>query len=289
MTKAPPNQPRVTVTPRAPISSAQVLLWLGLGIGGLAIAIPFLYMIFTSFKTPDEAYAQPPTFLPSAWRLENFAKLFELVPFVQMFWNSLWTSAVIATANIVVGAPAAYAFARLRFAGKDVMFQSHVLTMVVPWQITLIPTFLLVRWFGWIDSYTALIVPSIANAYSMFMLYQFFKSLPRSLEESVLMDGGSWGTALRYVALPTSAGAIMATWLLSFLGNWQSFVWPSIVLNSQDKMVLPVGLLALQNHFAINEPVLMAGATLSVVPTIIAYLFTQRYLTDAALQSGLKG
>jgi multiple sugar transport system permease protein len=246
-------------------------------------------MIFTSFKTPDEAYAQPPVFLPSTWRLENFQKLFELVPFVQMFWNSLWTSAVIATANIVVGAPAAYAFARLRFAGKDVMFQSHVLTMVVPWQITLIPTFLLVRWFGWIDSYTALIVPSIANAYSMFMLYQFFKSLPKSLEESVLMDGGSWGTALRYVALPTSGGAIMATWLLSFLGNWQSFVWPSIVLNSQDKMVLPVGLLALQNHFAINEPVLMAGATLSVVPTIIAYLFTQRYLTDAALQSGLKG
>jgi multiple sugar transport system permease protein len=248
-----------------------------------------LYMIFTSFKTPDEAYAQPPTLLPNAWRLENFQKLFELVPFVQMFWNSLWTSAVIASANIVVGAPAAYAFARLRFPVKNLMFQSHVLSMVVPWQITLIPTFLLVRWFGWIDSYTALIVPSIANAYSMFMLYQFFKSLPKSLEESVLMDGGSWGTALRYVALPTSAGAIMATWLLSFLGNWQSFVWPSIVLNSQDKMVLPVGLLALQNHFAINEPVLMAGATLSVVPTIIAYLFTQRYLTDASLQSGLKG
>ena len=105
MTKAPPNQPRVAVTPKTPISSVQVLLWLALGIGGLAIAIPFLYMIFTSFKTPDEAYAQPPTFLPSAWRLENFVKLFELVPFVQMFWNSLWTSAVIASANIVVGAP----------------------------------------------------------------------------------------------------------------------------------------------------------------------------------------
>ena len=276
-------------TPKKPVSGAQMALIGALALGGLVVVVPFLWMIFTAFKTPDEAYAWPPTLLPSQWRLENFQKLFELVPFGRMFLNSFWTSALIATLNIVVGAPAAYAFARLRFPGRDLLFQSHILSMVVPWQITLIPTFLLVRWFGWIDSYTALIVPSIANAYSVFMLYQFFRSLPRSLEESVLIDGGSWGTALRAVALPTSFGAVMATWLLSFLGNWQSFVWPSIVLNSQDKMVLPVGLLALQNHFAINVPVLMAGSALSVLPTIIAYLFTQRYLTDAALSSGLKG
>ena len=277
------------VTPRKPVSGAQILLVLVLGLGGLVVVVPFLWMIFTAFKTPDEAYAWPPTLLPSQWRLENFQKLFELVPFGRMFLNSFWTSALIATLNIAVGAPAAYAFARLRFPGREALFQSHILAMVVPWQITLIPTFLIVRAFGWIDSYAGLIVPSIANAFSVFMLYQFFRSLPRSLEESVLIDGGSWGTALRAVALPTSFGAVMATWLLSFLGNWQSFVWPSIVLNSQDKMVLPVGLLALQNHFAINVPVLMAGSALSVLPTIIAYLFTQRYLTDAALQSGLKG
>jgi multiple sugar transport system permease protein len=274
---------------RKPVSSAQVSLLIALGVGGLVIVLPFLWMIFTAFKTPEEAYSWPPTLLPAQWRLDNFQKLFELVPFGRMFFNSFWTSTLIATLNIVVGAPAAYAFARLRFPGSAVVFQSHLLSMIVPWQITLIPTFLIVRWLGWIDSYAALIVPSIANAYTMFLLYQFFKTLPRSLEESVLIDGGSWGTALWSVALPTSMGAVMAAWLLSFLGNWQSFVWPSIVLNSQDKMVLPVGLLSLQNHFAINIPVLMAGSALSVLPTIIAYLFTQRYLTDASLQSGIKG
>ena len=138
-------------------------LMIALGLGGLVIIVPFLWMILTAFKTPDEAYAWPPTFLPAQWQLGNFQKLFELVPFGRMFFNSFWTSGLIATLNIVVGAPAAYAFARLRFPGRDILFQSHILSMVVPWQITLIPTFLIVRWLGWIDSYAGLIVPSIAK------------------------------------------------------------------------------------------------------------------------------
>ena len=267
----------------------QWLLILALGLGGLLIVLPFLWMVFTAFKTPDEAYAWPPTLLPKAWIADNFKKLFELIPFGRMFWNSLWTSALIASFNILLGAPAAYAFARLRFPGKSLWFNGHLLSMVVPWQITLIPTFLLVRSFGWSDSFAALIVPSLTSGYAVFMLYQFFRSLPRSLEESVLMDGGSWGTALRHIALPLSSGAVAAVWMLAFLGNWSSFVWPSIVLNSQEKMVLPVGLLALQNHFAINIPVLMAGSALAVLPTVVAYMFVQRYLTDAALTSGMKG
>lgn len=264
-------------------------LILVLGLGSLLVILPFLWMILAAFMTPEEAYTWPPTLWPQQWNLNNFHKLFELIPFGQMFWNSLWTSAVIATFNILLGAPAAYAFARLRFPLKDLWWGSHMLSMVVPWQITLIPSFLLVRWFGWIDSFAALIVPSLTSAYAVFMLYQFFRSLPRSLEESVLIDGGSWATALRHIALPVSGGAVAAVWILSFLGYWSSFVWPSIVLNSEEKMVLPVGLLALQNHFAINVPVLMAGSTLAVLPTLVAYMFVQRYLTDAALQSGIKG
>jgi multiple sugar transport system permease protein len=271
------------------LSQHQWPLLLLLSLGGLVVLLPFVWMILAAFMTPEEAYAWPPTLWPSQWKSDNFTKLFELIPFGQMFWNSLWTSAVIASFNILLGAPAAYAFARLRFPGKGFWFNSHLLSMVVPWQITLIPSFLLVRTLGWIDSFAALIVPGLTSAYAVFMLYQFFRSLPRSLEESVLVDGGSWGTALARIALPVSRGAIAAVWMLSFLGNWSSFVWPSIVLNSEEKMVLPVGLLSLQNHFAINVPVLMAGSALAVLPTILAYLFVQRYLTDAALTSGVKG
>jgi multiple sugar transport system permease protein len=258
-------------------------------LGGFFIIVPFYWMITMAFKTPDEAYAWPPTLLPQSWSLENFQTLFQKLPFLRMFWNSFWTSFLIASLNILTGAPAAYAFARLRFPGKSTWFGAHLLSMIVPWQITIIPVFLLIRAFGWYDSYMALIVPSIANGFSVFMLYQFFRSLPKSLEESVLIDGGSWGTALRHIALPTSSGALAAAWLLAFLGNWQSFLWPLIVMQTEEKMVLPVGLLYLQNQFSVNIPVLMAGATLSVLPTIIAYIFLQRYLTDAAITSGVKG
>jgi multiple sugar transport system permease protein len=260
-----------------------------LGLGSILIFVPFYWMITMAFKTPDEAYRWPPTLLPETWTLENFKGLFATIPFLRMFWNSFWTSFLIASLNILTGAPAAYAFARLRFPGKGTWFGAHLLSMIVPWQITIIPVFLLIRAFGWYDSYMALIVPSIANGFSVFMLYQFFRSLPKSLEESVLIDGGSWFTALRHIALPTSSGALAAAWLLAFLGNWQSFLWPLIVLQSEEKMVLPVGLLYLQNQFSVNVPVLMAGATLSVLPTIIAYIFLQRYLTDAAITSGVKG
>ncbi|THF87412.1 carbohydrate ABC transporter permease [Deinococcus sp. KSM4-11] len=280
---------RRDATIRARTQGSQAALVAFLTLGALAILLPFAWMILTSFKTPAEAYTWPPVWLPAKWSVANFTQLFHTLPFARMFFNSFWTSVVIATLNIVSAAPAAYAFARLRFPGRGLWFGSHLLSLMIPWQVTIIPVFLLIRALGWYDSFTALIVPSIASGFTVFLLFQFFRSLPRSLEESVLIDGGSWFTALRHVALPAAKGAIAAAWLFSFLGNWQSFIWPLIVLQSSEKMLLPVGLLSLQNQYSVNIPVLMAGATLSTLPTVIAYLFVQRYLTDAAITSGLKG
>jgi multiple sugar transport system permease protein len=281
------DSPTPRLKPRA--SSPQWLVILALCVGGLLIVIPFYWMITTSFKTPEEAYSWPPLWWPTHWDLKNYDELFKTMPFLQMFWNSAWTSVLIATLNIATAAPAAYAFARLRFPNKGLWFGAHLLSMIVPWQITVIPTFLIIRAFGWYDNYLALIVPSISNAFAVFMLYQFFKSLPKSLEESVLIDGGTWFDALRHIALPTSLGALAATWILAFLGNWQAFIWPLIVLQSEDKLVLPVGLLYLKNQFVVKDTLLMAGSTLAVIPTVIAYLFFQRFLTDSGVQSGIKG
>ncbi len=269
-------------------SPTQIGLVLFLSLGSLMIVFPFVWMLLGGFKTSAESHAFPPPFFPEHFGWENFTKLFETMPFWQMFWNSIWTSIFIACGNILIGAPAAYAFARLRFPGHGFWFWLHMLSMVIPWQITLIPTFLIVRALGWYDSFTGLIVPSLANAFTVFLLFQFFKSLPRSLEESVLMDGGSWGTALRHVALPAAGGAIAAAWLFSFLGNWQSFIWPFIVLQSEEKMVVSAGLMYLQNQFVVDTPLLMAGSALACVPTIVLYFFVQRYLTDAAVTSGIK-
>lgn len=280
--------PRDTAIRRRAQGSQAALVAL-LTLGALAILLPFAWMILTSFKTPAEAYSWPPVWLPAKWSVANFTQLFATLPFARMFFNSFWTSTLIACLNILTAAPAAYAFARLRFPGQGLWFGSHLLSLLIPWQVTIIPVFLLIRYLGWYDSYTALIIPSIASGFTVFLLYQFFRSLPRSLEESVPIDGGSWFTALRHVAIPAAKGAIAAAWLFSFLGNWQSFIWPLIVLQSNEKMLLPVGLLTLQNQYSVNVPVLMAGATLSTLPTVIAYMFVQRYLTDAAITSGLKG
>lgn len=268
---------------------AQIALVCLLTLGGISILLPFVWMILGSFKTPAEAYAWPPVWLPAKWDWTNYKQLFETIPFGRMFFNSFWTSVVIATLNIASAAPAAYAFARLRFPGQNMWFTSHIVSMMIPWQVTIIPVFLMIRKLGWYDSYTALIVPSIASGFTVFLLYQYFRTLPRSLEESVLVDGGSWFTALIHIALPASRPAMAAAWLFAFLGNWQAFIWPLIVLQTSEKMLLSVGLLSLQSQYSVNVPVLMAGTTLATLPTIIAYIFVQRYMTDAAMTSGLKG
>ena len=201
--------PRDTAIRRRAQGSQAALVAL-LTLGALAILLPFAWMILTSFKTPAEAYSWLPVWLPAKWSVANFTQLFATLPFARMFFNSFWTSTLIACLNILTAAPAAYAFARLRFPGRGLRFGSHLLSLLIPWQVTIIPVFLLILYLGWYDSYMALIIPSIASGFTVFLLYQFFRSLPRSLEESVPIDGGSWFTALRHVAIPAAKGAIAA-------------------------------------------------------------------------------
>lgn len=260
-----------------------------LGLLGMAILYPFLWMLFTGFKPPAEAYTWPPKLLPERWTLEHYQALWEALPVGRALWNSLWTSAFLATANLVLGAPAAYAFSRLRFVGSESLFGLHVLSMLLPWQITLIPTFLLVRSMGLVDSFAGLLLPSLTSGYAVYVLGQYLKSFPKSLEESVLVDGGTPITAFLRVVLPLSRGALAVLWVLLFLGYWQSFIWPSVVLSSPEKMVLPVALLAIQNYHAVNIPLLMAGTTLMALPPVLVYLFFQRALRNPELYSGFKG
>lgn len=260
-------------------------------LGGLSVFVlyPFLWMVLTGFKPPAEAYTWPPKLLPERWTLEHYRALWEALPVGRALWNSLWTSAFLATSNLVLASLAAYAFTRLRFLGRETLFGLHVLSMLLPWQITLIPTFLLVRSLGLVDTFLGLLLPSLTSGYAVYVLGQYLKSFPKSLEESVLVDGGTPLTALLRVVLPLSRGALAVLWVLLFLGYWQSFIWPSVVLSSPEKMVLPVALLAIQNYHAVNIPLLMAGTTLMALPPVLVYLFFQRALQNPELFSGFKG
>ncbi|MFN4073358.1 MAG: carbohydrate ABC transporter permease [Thermus sp.] len=267
----------------------QALLVVALGLMGLLVLYPFLWMVFTGFKPAAEAYTWPPRLLPQSWTWEHYRALLEALPVGRALWNSLWTSAFLATSNLLLGALAAYAFSRLSFRGREVFFGLHVLSMLLPWQITLIPTFLLVRAMGLVDSFLGLLLPSLTSGYGVYVLGQYLKTFPKSLEESVLVDGGTPLTALVRVVLPLSRGALGVLWVLLFLAYWQSFIWPSVVLSSPEKMVLPVALLAVQNHYAVNIPLLMAGTTLMALPPVLIYLVFQRWLRNPELFSGFKG
>ncbi|MDW8358760.1 carbohydrate ABC transporter permease [Thermus sp.] len=267
----------------------QAVLVLLLSALGVLVVYPFLWMVFTGFKPVAEAYTWPPRLLPERWTLEHYRALWEALPVGRALWNSLWTSALLATANLFLGALAAYAFTRLSFQGRELLFGAHVLSMLLPWQITLIPTFLLVRALGLVDTFWGYILPSLSSGYAVYVLGQYLKTFPRSLEESVLVDGGTHLTALLRVVLPLSQGALAVLWVLLFLGYWQGFIWPSVVLSSPERMVLPVALLAVQNHYAVNVPLLMAGTTLMALPPVLVYLAFQRALRNPELFSGFKG
>ncbi len=161
--------------------------------------------------------------------------------------------------------------------------------MLLPWQITLIPTFLLVRAMGLVDTFAGYILPSLTSGYAVYVLVQYLKTFPRSLEKSVLVDGGTPLTALVRVVLPLSRGALVVLWILLFLAHWQAFIWPSVVLSSPERMVLPVALLAVQNHYAVHIPLLMAGTTLMALPPVLVYLFFQKRLQNPEIFSGFKG
>jgi len=211
------------------------------------------------------------------------------VPFARFFENSILVAMATTLGQLVTCSFAAYAFSRLKFRGRDAMFVAYLSTMMVPAQVTMIPLFILMVKLHWIDSYLALIVPSLTGAYGCFLLRQFFITIPGELEDAARIDGASsWGIYAK-IMLPLSKPALSAFGVLTFLGSWNSFLWPLIVINRPSMKTLPIGLQSLQGFYGDgNWPVLMAGAVLAALPMLIIFLFAQRYFIEGITLTGLK-
>jgi multiple sugar transport system permease protein len=184
---------------------------------------------------------------------------------------------------------AGYAFARLRFRGRDALFLLYIATLMVPLQVTILPLFVEMKYLGLVDSYGALVLPAIASAFGTFLLRQAFLGLPRELEEAAFMDGAGHLTVFRRIVLPLAMPAIATLAVFSFVASWNSFLWPLIIVNSPDLMTLPVGLSNLQGRYATAWNLLMAGSTVAVVPILIVYVIGQKYVIRGVTLSGLKG
>ncbi|MGQ9903517.1 MAG: carbohydrate ABC transporter permease [Anaerolineae bacterium] len=249
--------------------------------GAIIMLLPFAWMISTSLKSPAEVFAYPIIWLPEQPMWSNYARVFNLAGFDRMYLNSLFVASASVTLNLLTSSLAGFAFARLRFRGRDTLFLLYLATLMIPGQVTLIPVFILIRALGWYDSYAALIAPSAVSVFSTFLLRQFFRSIPMDLDEAARMDGAGSLRIWWQIALPLARPALATVVILGFLGSWNDFLWPLIVIHSRSLWTIPLGLSAFQGQYNVEWHLLMAGASIAVLPILLVYLVGQKWIVQA--------
>jgi multiple sugar transport system permease protein len=260
------------------------------------LLVPFFLMVVTSLETLRETRTFPPVLIPHHPQWSNYSNALSAAPFVRFMINSAVVAIVVVAANLVLCSVAGYAFARLRFFGRGLLFGVLMATLMVPFQVTMIPEFLIVKWLGtnvWsqlgVDHLGALIVPNMATAFGIFFLRQFFLTLPVELEEAARIDGTSRLGVLFKIVLPLSLPALSTLAALTFLDAWNSFLWPLIVINSENHMTLPLGLTTFEGAHNTQWQLLMAGNVFSLLPMLIVFFAAQRYFVRSVAATGLKG
>ncbi len=265
------------------------LLYVLLILGGLVMIVPFAWMISTSLKSGQYVLSMPPQLIPNPATLDSYRRIFELYPIGRMLFNSLFVAGLTTIGQLVTCSMAAYAFARLKFRGHNFVFLLYLATLMVPFQVTITPLFIMMRIFGWINTYQGLILPGVFSAFGTFMLRQAFMTIPTEYEEAAYMDGASPLTIFLKIILPLSKPALATLSVFAFMGSWNSFMWPLFIVREETLMTLPVGLATLQGRWLTEWNLVMAGAVITVLPMLLLYLFAQKYLVQGYVMSGLKG
>jgi multiple sugar transport system permease protein len=262
----------------------------------IILLFPFAWLIVTSIETPAEALRFPPDLTPQVIRLRNYPDALAAAPFGRFFANSIIVAASTVIANLALCSAAGYAFARFRFFGRGALFVLIMTTLMVPFQVTMIPQFIITKWIGvhllagaGIGHIGSLIVPNAATAFGVFFLRQFFRTLPLEYEEAARVDGAGRLTVLRRIVLPLAAPALATLAALTFLDSWNSFLWPLIAINSTSAMTLPLGLATFQGAHATEWTLLMAGNVMSLAPMLVVFLVAQRYFVRSVAATGLTG
>jgi multiple sugar transport system permease protein len=258
-------------------------------LGAIVMITPFLWMILTALKTYPETIQVPPTILPKHWQFQNFVKVFQEIDLLTYYRNTIIMVLGRTIGQLIFCSLTAYAFARMRFKGRNVLFVLVLSLLMVPSQIVLIPSFVIMRQFGWIDTFYALITPGIFSAFGVFLLRQFFMAIPKELDESAKMDGCSYFGIYWRIILPLSKPAMIALAIFAIISTWNDFLWPLIVTNSDKMRVLSIGLASFQGQYVTDYPMLMTGGVLATIPMIIVFIFLQNYFIEGISLTGTKG
>lgn len=262
-----------------------------LSLGGVLMALPFLWMVSSSLKSIGEIYVFPPAFIPEAIQWNNYLEIWQRLPFHLFFRNSFVVATLETSGVLFTSSLAGYSFARLRYPGRDQLFLIYLSTLMIPFAVRMIPLFVLMRTFGWVDSLAALIIPGMFSAWGTFLMRQFMLTIPRELEDAALIDGCSFFRIYWRIILPLTMPALATLGIFHFMDSWNAFLWPLIVLNSMSIKTLPLGLAAFQAMVAMKTPwhLVMAAAVVSVAPIIVVFMLGQKYYVRGIVTTGLKG
>lgn len=273
-----------------------LLRWIGylshaaMAVAALLFLFPFFWMLSNAIRTNAEVMSVPPVLWPSEVLWQNFGRAWSFLPFGRFFLNSAFVAGTITLITLTVSSLAAYAFARLRFPGRDSLFVTYLATLMVPQAVLVIPLFLMMTKLGWVNSYEGLIVPMAFSSFGTFMLRQFFLTIPIELEEAAMIDGASRLRILLTVVLPISAPALGLLALFTFTGQWNSFLWPLVLVHGTDHATIPLGLTLFQGEQGTEWNYMMAGAAISMLPGIALTLLLQRQIfSGIAMSSGFGG
>lgn len=280
----PPRRRRRRLTRHAPHVVRHAILILA----SVVFFGPFVWMVLVSFKSPAEALATPPTFLPEKWRFENYTELFDIAPFGRFYVNSIVVAVLATTGQVVTSLMAGYAFARLRFRGRNLLFVVLLAALMVPFEIVFTPLISLLSSLGWLNSYQGLIVPNIPSILGVFLFRQFFVNFPGEIEDASRIDGAGVWKRFRLVMAPMALPMIASFAILSFVYNWNNFFFQFIAVNRTEFFTVQIGLTLLQSQEgASNFNLLMAGSTLAVIPVLIVFLLFQNQIVKA-ISGGLR-
>ncbi len=259
-----------------------------LAFGAVTMIAPFIWMLSTSLKSLNEVFVFPPTLFGESLRWNNYLQISDRFPFSIFFLNSMKIAVLVTAGQLFTCSLGGYSFARLKFPGRDIIFLLYLATLMIPYFVIVIPIFIMMRSFGWVDTHYALIVPGLFSAFGTFLMKQFFLTIPRELEDAAKIDGCTPFGIYRRIFLPLSKPALAALGIFTFMWSWNDFLAPLIFLNTITKRTIPLGLAVMQGLYSTDWPSLMAASVLSVMPIIIVFLCAQEFFVKGITLSGLK-
>lgn len=276
-----------TKAPKRPANMGQIIRWLLLFLGGILMVMPIAYMISTSLKWPHEVYNV--NLIPEEPTIENYTYVLEDGRFYMWFINSIIIALITTICNLFFDSLVGYALCKFRFPGRYILFIAILSTLMIPTEMLVIPWYLMSQQFGWLDTYWGIMFPGLMTAFGTFLMKQFFETVPDDFIEAARIDGLNEFQIWWTVAMPLVKPALAALAIFVFLGNWTAFIWPLIVTNSTEMYTLPVGLSSFGDEADVAWELIMTGAAISTIPTLIVFLIFQRFIIRGVVMAGLKG